>query len=125
MTIKRFDWDICDGDALFYENGAVIDYDDVVELLNELHKENQQLIQHIKKLEKEIYLQHIGSMFSTVKSFKGDVSKRYYYSEKTDTLYDTANNYGDYNKILDKKEIAMLLNEYETLLNGGDLNDRE
>ena len=44
MTAKRFDWDVCDGDALFYENGAVIDYDDVVELLNELHEENT----HIK-----------------------------------------------------------------------------
>ena len=87
--------------------------------------ENQQLKQHIKKLEKELYLAHMRTMFSTVQSFKGDVSKRYYYSEKTDRIYDTANHYGQYDKILDKKEIAMLLNEYETLLNGGDLNNKE
>ena len=57
------------------------------------------------------------TMFSTVKSFNGDVSKRYYYSEETDRIYDTANHYGQYNKILDKKEIAMLLNEYELCIN--------
>ena len=97
--------------------------DEVVELLNELTEENRGLIQHIKKLEKQLYLVHMSSMFSTVRSFKGDVSKRYYYSEKTDRVYDTANTYGQYDKVLEKKEIAMLLNEYETLLNGGDLND--
>lgn len=31
-------------------------------------------------------------------------------------IYDTANNYGQYDKILDKKEVTMLLNEYNTLL---------
>ena len=86
-----------------------------------LEKENKELIQHIKKLEKQLYLVHMSSMFSTVQSFKGDVSKRYYYSEKTDRVYDTANTYGQYDKVLEKKEIAMLLNEYETLLNDGDL----
>ena len=112
---------------------------EVVDLLNELHeeneqlrhdatiliqsnqdyrKENEQLKQLIRKLEKQIHLVHMSSMFSTVKSFKGDVSKRYKYSEETDTIYDTANTYGQYNKILDKKEVVMLLNEYETLLEG-------
>ena len=89
--------------------------------IKELTKENEELKQHIKKLEKQIYLIHMSSMFSTVQSFKGDVSKRYYYSEKTDRIYDTANTYGQYDKILDKKEIAMLLNEYETLLNERDM----
>lgn len=70
----------------------------------------------IKALRKELHLVHMSSMFSTVKSFKGDISKRYKYSEKTDTIYDTANSYGQYDKILDKKEITMLLNEYNTLL---------
>lgn len=116
-TGRRFNFadDFCNTDFLELVNAVI----------NDLKKENNELKQHIKGLEKEIYLQHMRSMFSTVKSFKGDVSKRYYYSEKTDTLYDSANNYGQYDKILDKKEIAMLLNEYETLLNGGDLNDRE
>ncbi len=72
----------------------------------------------IKALRKELHLVHMSSMFSTVKSFKGDISKRYKYNEKTDMIYDTANHYGDYNKILDKKEITMLLNEYNTLLEG-------
>ena len=70
----------------------------------------------IKALRKELHLVHMSSMFSTVKSFKGDISKRYRYSEKTDTIYDTANSYGQYDKKLDKKEITMLLNEYNTLL---------
>lgn len=91
-----------------------------IERITELEEENKELKQHIKKLEKELHLVHMSAMFSTVKSFKGDVSKRYYYSEETDTLYDSANNYGQYDKILDKKEIAMLLNEYETLLNERD-----
>lgn len=43
--------------------------------------------------------------------------------EETDKVYDTANHYGQYDTILDKKEIAMLLNEYETILNGDDVND--
>ena len=37
----------------------------------------------IKALRKELHLAHMSSMFSTVKSFKGDISKRYKYSEKT------------------------------------------
>lgn len=90
--------------------------------VGKLEKENEQLKQLIKKLEKQIYLTHMASMFSTVKSWKGDVSKRYKYSEETDNIYDTANTYGQYNKILDKKEVVMLLNEYETLLQG-DLDD--
>ena len=77
----------------------------------ELEEEN-------KALQKKLYLIHMSSMFSTVKSFKGDISKRYKYSEKTDMIYDTANHYGKYNKVLDKKEITMLLNEYNTLLEG-------
>lgn len=96
---------------------------DIVDVLNIQQKDNNELRQHIKKLEKQIYLIHMSSMFSTVKFFKGDVSKRYYYSEKTDRLYDTANNYGQYDKILEKKEIAMLLNEYETLLKERDENE--
>ena len=89
----------------------------------EIREENKELKHHIKELEKELHLAHMRAMFSTVKSFKGDVSKRYKYSEETDTLYDTANTYGQYDKILDKKEVVMLLNEYETLLNERDLNE--
>lgn len=79
-----------------------------------LQGENEKLKKHIKTLEKQCCLLHMSSMFSTVKSFKGDVSKRYYYSEADDAIYDTANHYGQYHKMLDKKEIAMLLNEYNT-----------
>ena len=127
MTEKQFTLDseengLC---KCILMNGEEIPTCEVVKLLNELTEENKELIQHIKKLEKQLYLVHMSSMFSTVRSFKGDVSKRYYYSEKTDRVYDTANHYGQYDKILKKKEIAMLLNEYETLLNGGDVNDRE
>ena len=93
------------------ENVDVNCLNDIADRLNELNDEN-------KELRKQLHLTHMASMFSTVKSFKGDVSKRYEYSEETDTIYDTANNYGQYHKILDKKEITMLLNEYETLLNG-------
>lgn len=88
----------------------------ILDLLNE----NEELKQLIKKLEKEMHLMHMSSMFSTVKSFNGDVSKRYKYSEETNTIYDTANKYGQYYQILDKKEVVMLLNEYETLLEGDD-----
>ena len=72
----------------------------------------------IKTLRKELHLVHMSSMFSTVKSFKGDISQRYKYNEKTDMIYDTANHYGGYNQVLDKKEVTMLLNEYNTLLEG-------
>lgn len=86
---------------------------------DELKKENNAIKLLEKKneeLRKQIHLVHMAGMFSTVKSFKGDVSKRYQYSNETDTIFDTANNYGSYDKILDKKEITMLLNEYETVL---------
>lgn len=83
-------------------NGEPLNLDETCILLNTLIK--------------ELHLAHMRSMFSTVKSFKGDISKRYKYDEKTDTIYDTANHYGQYNKILDKKEITMLLNEYNTLI---------
>lgn len=106
--------------------------DMLIDKLNELHEENQALKQsdnitdleteimklreENKELIKQVHLIHISSMFSTVKSFKGDVSQRYKYNEETDTIYDTANKYGRYNAILDKKKVTMLLNEYNTLL---------
>ena len=57
MAEKRFDWDVCDGDVLFYENGAVIDYDDVIELLNEQDE-------HIQLLKKELqwYINRYGDV---------------------------------------------------------------
>ena len=125
MTKKRFINDIDNGklidtkgelSTIYYSDS--VDFYGLWEFLNKLNEENEQLKQLIRKLEKQIYLVHMSSMFSTVKSFKGDVSKRYKYSEETDTIYDTANTYGQYNKILDKKEVVMLLNEYETLLEG-------
>lgn len=84
----------------------------IEELLECLNMQNME----IKALRKELHLVHMSSMLNTVKSFKGDISKRYKYSEKTDMIYDTANHYGQYDKILDKKEVTMLLNEYNTLL---------
>lgn len=123
MTVKRFTETLSTG--IVTDNVTGKEYncdmridDDLLTLLNELHEENEQLKQLIKELEKQIHLIHMASMFSTVKSWKGDVSKRYKYLEETDTIYDTANTYGQYNKILDKKEVVMLLNEYETLLQG-------
>lgn len=49
MTEKRFTYDFVSVDCpLFYDNEGVIDYDDVVDLLNSLYKENQQLKQSNK-----------------------------------------------------------------------------
>lgn len=42
--LEIFTWDKIDGDIVFYENEAMIDYDDVVELLNE----NNQLKSDLK-----------------------------------------------------------------------------
>lgn len=111
---------VCDKLNKFYEENQYLrqildlgqtDVKSVVDVLNmqqvdirNISEENKELKRHIKNLEREVHFEHMRSMFSTVKSFKGDVSKRYYYSEETDTLYDSANNYGQYDKILDKKE---------------------
>lgn len=38
MAEKRFSWEVIDHDCLFYDDGAVIDYDDVVDILNEQHE---------------------------------------------------------------------------------------
>lgn len=85
----------------------------------QLKREHRLLESENQQLKKEIHLMHMRSMFSTVKSFKGDISQRYKYNEETDKIYDSANHYGQYSKVLDNKEITMLLNEYNTLL--GDL----
>lgn len=124
MTKKRFRSD--DGCAGYYTE--IIDEEKELDLSLPNPKKNltiEELLEclnmqdiEIKALRKELHLAHMSSMFSTVKSFEGDISKRYKYSEKTDMIYDTANHYGEYNKILDKKEITMLLNEYNTLLEG-------
>ena len=128
------------GELIDFDNHKFIDYgDECCKLLNELHDENEKLKiflkavneelslanrdndtleEENKALQQKLHLVHMSSMFSTVKSFKGDISKRYKYNEKTDMIYDTANHYGEYNKVLGKKEITMLLNEYNTLLEG-------
>ena len=133
MIAKRFtqkdedDWEILDSGTHFayahssYQAEKIItELNELVDKNRELFKENEQLKQQLNEAVKQIHLVHMAGMFSTVKSFKGDVSKRYKYSEETDIVYDTANNYGRYDKVLDKKEMVMLLNEYETLLNGGE-----
>lgn len=104
MTEKRY----TKCDTKIRDNGEEMTQAEVRDRLNEQHKT-------IKALEKEVHLEHMRSMFSTVKSFKGDVSKRYKYDEETDTIYDTANHYGQHSKILDKKEVTMLLNEYNSM----------
>ena len=40
---KKYTWDVCEGDCLFYKDGAVIDYDDVVDLLNEQDQQIREL----------------------------------------------------------------------------------
>ena len=134
MTGKYDDVECHDDGVYLWEDRDTVEFlneDQLCEFINKLidkqkdanrqmqksQEQKIQLIEKIKKLEKEIHLIHMASMFSTVKSFKGDVSKRYTYNEETDTIYDTANHYGSYHKVLDKKEIVMLLNEYETVLN--------
>ena len=51
---KRFTWDVCVSDAMFYDNGAVIDYDDVVDLLNEQHETIIDNEEYIKDLEYQL-----------------------------------------------------------------------
>lgn len=111
MTEKRFTMKHFESTNWIYDNDKLIHTKEIVDLLNKQHETIQQL-------EKQCTLMHMSSMFSTVKSFKGNLSKRYKYDEETNTIYDTANKYGQYSKVLDKKEIVMLLNEYETLLKG-------
>ena len=45
---KKYTWEVCDGDGLFYEDGAVIDYDDVVDLLNEQDQKIKELKRMLK-----------------------------------------------------------------------------
>jgi len=47
---ERFKWDTIDGDVIFYEEDAVMDYDDVVDLLNEQHETIQRLKDNIDEL---------------------------------------------------------------------------
>lgn len=114
FTVKKMNFLMEDGEYVT----DMKKYNDIVTILNDLYEIN-------KELEKECYSFHMASMFSTVKSFRGDVSKRYTYNSKHDIIYDTANNYGSYDKVLDKKETAMLLNEYETLLKEKDEDIKE
>ena len=54
---KRFTWEVIDGDPLFYDDDAMIDYDDVVDLLNELSEENSQykiLTDELKRQNKKL-----------------------------------------------------------------------
>ena len=136
MTAKRFYLDENGINDREYEF-SILGEDELVDIINELNDENAKLKiflkavneeldlanrdydtleEENKALQQKLHLIHMSSMFNTLKSFKGDISKRYKYNEKTDMIYDTANHYGEYNKVLDKKDITMLLNEYNTLL---------
>ena len=53
MTEKRFSWEVIDHDCLFYDDGAVIDYDDVVDELNQLHEKNRQYEILVKSLKEQ------------------------------------------------------------------------
>ncbi len=73
----------------------------------QLKKENEYL--------KSLYL---GTMFNTVKSFGGDWSKRFEYHKESDIVFDTANHYGSNFRILDKREMVILLNGYSAIVDG-------
>ena len=53
MSNEKFSWDVIDHDVIFYENDAVIDYDDVVDLLNEQDADNKQLRILVESLKTE------------------------------------------------------------------------
>ena len=112
MSEKRFKIKGILKDYVVIQDGEahkIIEAEHLEQYLNDLYEQN-------KQLKKECHLVHMQSMFSTVKSFKGDVSKRYKYDKENDTIYDTANKYQGYSAIIDKKEAVLLLNEYNTLL---------
>ena len=74
MTEKQFNWDTIDGDVIFYEDGAMMDYDDVVDLLNELNDENEQLKQQLADVDRLIDdLGHDEMRRQYEEIFKGDV----------------------------------------------------
>jgi hypothetical protein len=53
MTKNRFTLRYCNGndfDNIIQDNGSILTINEVVELLNELHEENQELKQLIKKI---------------------------------------------------------------------------
>lgn len=43
MTKEKYTWEVVDYDPMFYEDGAGIDYDDVVDLLNEKDQQIKEL----------------------------------------------------------------------------------
>lgn len=90
MTDKRFDWDVCDGDVLFYENGAVIDYDDVLEILNNLSGENEQLKKEIKQLHQKIF-----EMRTNIALERTEISRQTYTGKKNEKEYLTAKEFLD------------------------------
>ena len=54
MTKEKYTWEVVEYDPMFYEEGAVIDYDDVVDLLNEQDqriKELKRMLQLVSELE--------------------------------------------------------------------------
>lgn len=60
---KRFSWEVIDHDCLFYDNEELIDYDDVVDLLNELNEKNNQL--KFKLNQKESLIQQLKNELDT------------------------------------------------------------
>ena len=53
MTEEKYTWEVVDHDQMFYENKEAIDWDDVVDLLNEQD-------QKIKELEQELFSERVG-----------------------------------------------------------------
>ena len=78
---------------------------------------DKERIEQLKKENKYLKTLYTGLMIhNTVKSYNGKADERYKYDEEHDVIFDMANHYGSYHKMLDKKEIAVLLNSYNDLV---------
>ena len=82
---------------------------------------DKELIEQLKEENRYLKALYTGLMIhNTVKSYKGEADERYKYDEEHDVIFDMANHYGSYHKMLDKKEIAILLNSYNDLVSQKD-----
>lgn len=109
---KRFELRLCsNGTYYVYENGALTDIDfdkfnkesayALIDKVNDLYEENEKL---------KIFLEALNEELSLANRDNDTLE------EENKALQQKLHFYGKYNKVLGKKEITMLLNEYNTLL---------
>lgn len=102
-----------------YDDGYITlnkKYKEVVDENKQLKNQKEEEIKRLKIENEYLKCMFINRSIIPAKKYTGNPKDRYEYFEESDIVFDTTIQYGQYFKILDKREMVLLLNMYNSII---------